>query len=321
MIAVLFAGLALAQAQAPPIGPRILIPPGAVDAAPITTHLRLRQGAGLLRVPKYKMPGWPGRVDLALAGVLEAVEFQGALSHRTALYGRIGGQAITGINVDSAFLHGAQSSGFIELGARNAVWIDPSGIVTVRGLVSGTRGAGLSPEPLASAFAADRWRTVSALLDGQALEYVLGTRSGMTAGVGVSGLRALTDTVGLQGSVTTRVGRVTYAGADASASTSRTFASAGVAVDWRPGSVPVGCQIEIHDRQEQEGWLAGDLNASGSNRALLAGTVAYTGRQELHLGLTGAILTPIGLPKKEQLYTAELTLRYDFGRAPPPGAP
>lgn len=301
--------------RAPPDPLPRRLPPTAVDSAFLTTHLSIRQGAGMLTVRDYEVEDL-GTFDLQLVGGEETLEVQGRLSPWVALGARLGGSVVTGVNLDSVFLSGLDSGVHSELWLRIGLIQQRRTVLSLRVVGYGERGASLTPAALADAFARDRWDTLSAVLKGKILDYVLGQRRTISGGFGVSGARDLGREFSLQSSLTLRIGRVSYQAfgePEDAVRASRTSVGGGVAVDWTPkGRIPLGGLIEVHNRQEAEGWLSGDLRASGTNRLLTSGTLAYTGRDDLHLGLSLGALFPTVRPTAEQLASVDLTLRYDF---------
>ncbi len=270
--------------------------PVAIDPAFTTPFLSFRQGFGWRFVPDYAYPGIPEPLPMQLGGLTETLQGQIGLGSVGALYLQGTGGLLSGLDPGSAFFVGAQGTYELRAGWRALVLRRGRAQVTARAGVRQSLGVGLVPADLVVSVLDDPQAGLPALLSGQFADQLLATERATQVVIGGATAVALSPFVGLQASMSARVGASRLQTREIEVRGPAAQIGAGASIDLRPGDRSLGVQIGLRDRLERELSTADALPER--NRLLLTSQVYYD-RTDLMLGLVVSGATRSGEISRE----------------------
>ncbi|MEZ4241517.1 MAG: hypothetical protein R3F59_36275 [Myxococcota bacterium] len=252
----------------------------AIDPAFLTSHVAFRQGVGWIAVPDFRYPGIPTGQFLNLGGITEALQGQLRIG-RFAAYAQGSGAVLSGLNPSSAVFVGVRGTYELRAGGRVRLYRGERVQLTGRLGLRQAQGLGIIPADVAVAVLDDPQGALPEILEGRWLSSLLTVERATQAEVGVAGAVALGPAVGLQGSVSARMGRTSVTSAVLDVAGPSSQLGAGASVDVRP--LPrMGLQFGLRDRLDRD---LGVRDAIPERNRLLLTSQAYYDRGDLALGL------------------------------------
>lgn len=264
-----------------------------------TTHFGVRQGLALATFPKVPL-GPLGRIDLSASGLAQNFDAGIRITDWLSIGATGAGQVITGININSIVLQGANFTAGAEAGPQLRLFrSESSGTrVSVSLTGGGATGRAVSVLPLVSALIATSGQSLDTVLNGNIGKLVLVPTSSATFAGTVSAAQTLTPNFALVGSLQGRYTNDVQSPFDATKNASVDVSSSNVQIkgalavtaDGSPSGIPVALMLEYlaDNSNTTSGSTAGPSESASELAHFVAAGVYYSGRPSLQVGVGGA---------------------------------
>jgi hypothetical protein len=306
VIALLASALALSAAPMDRhLADHAFVLASAVDTPFLQRHMALGQGVGVLFVPAYTYPGIPEPLSLKLGGLTEGLSGQLPVGDWGAVELGLSGVVHTSLDSATALFVGASASYEVRTGLR--VRLHRGQRVQVSGRVGLRRAdeVGVLPAALVEALLDDPQDTLPDLLKGRLTRQLITTRRVWQGTLGFSWAVAVSPVVGLQGSTSLRIGPSVLETAVGTFTGALIQVGGGAALDIRPKGGPVGVQVGLRDRVEQE---VGATDVLSDRNRVLAPIQLYYDRGEMVIGVVTAFASSVNKGQRDVEATLEAKL-------------